>query len=404
MNRRSSLATAWALIGAAGLSLFISGDSSDARNSALPRDLGAAKPGKSSPRSGAHQLSPQAAEAAIRNWLRSSADRSSPPLAACRALSAAAVERLLRDPVDGWSPLLNSALGEELPANWEATMRPLLPLHEALLKRWAEVDFKDALAKIPPVTGYNEDHNLAWVLFTEKAKTDPALASQSLMDWTRDVQRLPPFGTASHDVMKAWSAVDPESAWQWLANARPDENHWQVTAQGYVKGLAHPDWQELLEKAETLPRGEPNEANLRAGMRFEMIRAWGFEDPLAALASFDQQSADPLRNPHPDYPADPQEARMMTFSTLVPSWMRMDPGVAAKLQAWQPEKFDTDRVFRIVAINGIWPEATRQQARSLIRDPKIAAEVDTMIEQMRPSFLVPQLCSALHQELPPGQK
>ncbi len=128
-------------------------------------------------------LSPEAAEAVVRRWLKSSADRSSPPLAACRALSAAAVEQLLRDPVDGWTPLTNYSRSEGLPAHWEETRKALLPFHTALLERWAEVDFQGALAKVPLPDCYDDDVNLVWELFKHKAKTDPALAFHALHEW-----------------------------------------------------------------------------------------------------------------------------------------------------------------------------------------------------------------------------
>lgn len=402
MRRRSSIITAWALVGVAGLSLFMPGDAPQSRSGKLPPGVGGAKAGKSSPRSGGVKpLTPAAAEAAVLFWLRSSADHSSPPLAACRALSAASVEKLLRDPTYGWAPLMNYSRAGGLPAHWDETRKALMPFHTALLEHWAEVDFQGAVAKIPPTSSYDEDANLSWVIFKAAAKTDPAMAFQALQNWHGTIQRLPPFWNASHDVMQAWSAVDPDASWQWLASAPPNDSSWTTAAQGYLKGLDHPDWQELLAKAETLPGGVPNETNPRSTMRLEMIRAWGREDPLAALESFDRQSADAIRNPYPGYPAEPARARHANFSFLVSAWMAVDQEVAAKLRTWQPEDFDTDPVFKIIAFNGIWSDTMRQQARDLIRDPKIVAEVDAHMERTRLRFLIPQVCSAVHQQ--PGE-
>lgn len=392
MKRRSSIIAAWALVGVAGLSLFSTGDAPQFRSG--PPGIGGAKAGKSAHRSGGmNPLSPETAAAAIRNWLKSPADRATPPLDAIRALSAAAVEEFLRDPQHGWYPLLDPKPQEDMAHLYEMR-KSWMPFHKALLERWAEVDFQGAVAKIPPTSDYNEDSNLSWVIFTTAAKTDPAMAFQALQDWHGTIQRLPPFLGASYDVMQAWSAVDPESSWQWLTNAPRDEDEWRVAAQGYLKGLAHLDWQELLGKAETLSGGAPNKTNPRANMRLEVIGAWGSEDPLAALAAFERQSADPIRNPYSGNPADPEGARLMNFSILLERWMAADPGVIAKLQSWQAEDFNTDGVFRLVAYNGRWSDAVRQQARDLIRDPKMAAEVTAQMGVM-------QFCSMI--SMPPVQ-
>ncbi len=216
---------------------------------------------------------------------------------------------------------------------------------------------------------------------------------------------LSPFNTASRDVMQTWSAADPESSWQWLASTPTHQDGWLGAAEGYVEGLDHPDWQGLLGKAGTLPAGEPGETSARNRLRYEVAMAWGHEDPLAALASYGPYSSGPNENPRPMASANSAEETQITnLVTLVDRWINRDPGVAAKLQAWEPADQDRDKIFGSVALSSSMREETRQQVRSLIRDPQTAARVDAQIEDARPSFLNTAFFPSLDQAASGGRR